>query len=628
MFHSRSKRADCRTADFFHTQRFFNAKGPQFLIFKAGHAGARRSRPEPDVALTTYVTAFLIVSLAFTVALSIRFWREKLEIGRREAAHHRNLEDLRDEIWELKEAAAARQRAEAANEAKSRFLATVSHEVRTPLNGILGMADLLGDTPLEAEQRNYVEAIRTSGAALASLIDEILDFSKIEAGKLELVQEPFDVTGLVEGVVELLAPRAQGKGLEIATSVHPDVPRGLIGDAVRLRQVLLNLAGNAVKFTESGGIGLRVTRTPRGAIRFAVADTGPGVPRDRQEAIFEDFEQADGSTTRQHGGSGLGLAISRRIVEKMGGALVLDSSSTHGSIFSFAIPLAAAPATNAPPAPEMRKLVGRRALVVGKSPFEAPYLGERLAAAGAVVERAEGPEAAILSLEKGPAPDIVIVDCALGEEATHQLAGAARAAGVAKSLVLFSPFERRAFGQNSLKGFDGWLVKPVRSQSLLAHLGVAVATSPHHEDDHPEGHRILPPRGLEVLVAEDNEINALVARKHLERLGARVTRARNGEEAVEFASKAMRGECAPFDTILMDIRMPGLDGHEAARQIRRLEEKNRKPRVRIVALTANAFEEDRRACLDAGIDDFLTKPVDLAQLARGLAVMNDSATSG
>ncbi len=578
-------------------------------------------------SLSSVIISGLVAALLVAVAALVRVWREKLEIGRREAAHHRNLEELRDEIWELKEAAAARHRAEAANEAKSRFLATVSHEVRTPLNGILGMADLLNDSRLDAEQRNYVEAIRTSGAALASLIDEILDFSKIEAGKLELVREPFDVTGLVEGVVELLAPRAQGKGLEIATSVHPDVPRSLIGDGARLRQVLINLAGNAVKFTETGGIGIRVTRTAKGTIRFAVADTGPGVAADRREAIFEDFEQADGSTTRQHGGSGLGLAISRRIVEKMGGSLVLETTSSHGSIFSFAIPLQSAPGATAAPPVETRKLNGRRALVVGRSPFEAPYLGERLAAAGAQVERAEGPEQALELLLKGPAPDIVIVDCALGEEATHQLAGAARAAGVAKSLVLFSPFERRAFGQNSLKGFDGWLVKPVRSQSLLAHLGGAAARNVPTEANAAGEESILPPRGLEVLVAEDNEINALVARKHLERLGARVTRARNGEEAVLFAEKALRGEGPAFDTILMDIRMPGLDGHEATRRIRELEVRLNKPRVRIVALTANAFDEDRRACLDAGIDDFLTKPVDLAQLARGLSATHGAASA-
>ena len=571
----------------------------------------------------------ILVCLGAAVAVlgifAARWRRHAIKLAARELSHQRALEELRDEIWELKEAAAARHKAEAANEAKSRFLATVSHEVRTPLNGILGMADLLADSGLGPEQRNYVESIRTSGTALASLIDEILDFSRIEAGKLELTSEPFDVVSLVEGVVELLAPRAQGKGLEIATSVQADVPRRLVGDAARLRQVLLNLAGNAVKFTDKGGIGLRVSRTPGGGMRFAVADTGPGVPEDRRAAIFEDFEQADGSTTTKHGGTGLGLAISRRIVAQMGGELVLDSSSSHGSIFSFTAPLPPALASTAEP-PQLPRLSGRKVVVVGKSPFEAPYLGERLGDAGAFVERADDPDAAIEILARG-APDVVIVDCAMGEDATQRVAAAARAAGVAKSLILFSPFERRAFGQNSLKGFDGWLVKPVRSQTLIARLGDGAAPSSPEEAEN-EVRRVLPPRGLNVLVAEDNEINALVARKHLERLGAHVTRARDGLEALFFAEKAAREECAPFDVILMDVRMPGLDGMEATRRIRKLEDETGAPRVRIVALTANAFEEDRRACMAAGIDDFLTKPVDLAQLARGLIASPDGALSG
>jgi signal transduction histidine kinase len=262
--------------------------------------------------------------------------------SRRTRVLEADLDRLHDEVWELREAASARERAEAANEAKSRFLAGVTHEVRTPLNGILGMAELLAGTRIDAEQQTYVQAIRSSGSALASLIDEILDFSKIEAGKVELAEESFDLTAVVEGVTELLAPRAQGKSLEIASMIAADVPRRVVGDPVRLRQILLNLAGNAVKFTETGGVGVRVSCTDAGLVQFDIIDTGPGVPAERRTAIFEDFEQADESTARLHGGTGLGLAISKRLTERMGGALTLaPAAGGQGSHFSVILPLPA-----------------------------------------------------------------------------------------------------------------------------------------------------------------------------------------------------------------------------------------------------------------------------------------------
>lgn len=529
-------------------------------------------------------------------------------------------EKLQDEIWELRETAAARERAEAASEAKSRFLATVSHEFRTPLNGILGMADLLRDTALDAEQVSYIDTIKASGGALATLIDEILDFSKIEAGRLELAQDNFDLALLVEGVIELVAPRAQAKGLEIAARINPDVPCRLSGDAQRLRQVLINLTGNAVKFTAAGGAGLRIASLPDGRLRFSIADTGPGVPVQRRAAIFEEFEQAGGPGGQRHGGSGLGLAISQRIVAKMGGVIELDCPATGGSVFTFAIRLSPAMRNEAETgavtaclqAPEPPPhLAGAIALIVARSPFEAGFLGEALAGAGAQLMHAAGVPEALALLAGEAAPRLVLVDSALGELACEEIARAARAAGAGTTLVLFSPFERRALGRSVLEAFDGWLVKPVRPRSLFARLsGAAAAREPQGK---PPPERLQ--TGLNVLLAEDNDINALIAGRFLAKLGVRVTRVSDGRAAVLAAQAAMDGGVAAFDVIFMDIRMPELDGLSAALEIRAAERRSGAARVRIVALTANAFEEDRQLAQAAGIDDFLTKPVDLADLA-------------
>ncbi|WP_442756512.1 ATP-binding protein [Methylocystis sp. JAN1] len=539
-----------------------------------------------------------VLLLAAAVFFALRKGPHRRKPGEVEA----ELERLRDEIWELRAAADARDKAEAASLAKSRFLATVSHEIRTPLNGVMGLAQLLAMTRLDAEQASYVEAINDSSRALAQLIDDILDFSKIEAGKLELRRETFALAPLVEGVVELLAPRAFAKGLEIASVIAPDVPREIEGDPSRLRQVLVNLIGNAVNFTETGGVGLRLSRRGE-TLRFKVRDTGPGVPPNARKAIFEEFEQGDASATRRHGGTGLGLAISRRLVAQMGGALALAETSDKGSTFAFSLP---GPA-GASPAPE--PLLGLNVLVVGASRFEAPYLAERLRSVGAMAAVAESESAARGRLSRSEALDAVIVDCAVGAENAAGLAAAARTAGARRLFLLFSPLERRAFGEAALRDFDGWLVKPVRCASLVSRLSQGLrrqaADAPRAAAPEP----VQSLAGLKALVAEDNDINALILMRHLGKLGAEAARARNGAEAVAMAAME------PYDVIVMDLFMPELDGREATRRIRETEAGARAPRTPILALTASAQEEDERAARAAGVDAFLTKPVDFAALA-------------
>ena len=502
-------------------------------------------------------------------------------------------------------------KAEAASVAKSRFLATVSHEFRTPLNGILGMADLVLDTGLDAEQRTYVEAVRTSGKALLGLIDGILDFSRIEAGRLDLAAEPFDAAETAERVVELLAPRAQDKGIEIALDVADDLPGLVVGDAERVRQILVNLAGNAIKFTEAGGVGVTLSPCEEG-VMLAVHDTGPGIPQERIPLLFEEFEQGDGSASRRHEGTGLGLAITQRLVARMGGTIEAVSRLGHGSTFRVVLPLAAAEAAEPralPPA-----LDGRRVLIVAQSPFQAPYLGRRLSRSGAAAIHVPSPEAALDALAGTPF-DALIADRGLGDAAVRRLADEARRCGVRCSLILLSPFDRREFGAPNAAGFDSYLIKPVRARSLFDRLLAPATPLSAEGEPAPVVSSALPqpPRSARVLLAEDNPINALLASKALERLGAGVVLARDGTEALARLEEA-RIRRQPFDLALLDIRMPGLDGLETARRIRRAEAEAGRPRLMLVALTANAGDEDERAAREAGFDAFLPKPLDIRAL--------------
>ena len=520
----------------------------------------------------------------------------------------------------------SRDAAEAASQAKSSFLANMSHEIRTPMNGVIGMASLLADTELSEKQKEMARTIVSSGEGLLTIINDILDFSRLEAGKVALRPAPFDLRGAVEDVCALLNVRADEKAIDLIVSIDPDLPGAFMGDEGRIRQIIVNLIGNAVKFTQTGHVAVEVKRddAPEAPVLIIVEDTGCGVPEEKQATIFEEFEQVDTTSQRRFDGAGLGLAISSRLVRQMDGAITLKSDGRSGSRFVVELPLP----VEAPRPDERNKAPlgdGRRALICGGHALRIKTLARQLAHWGFKVATASHEDEAFKHMVEAAANgahfDIVLVDEALaphGGGAFEERLSAVPSLAPARCILLRQASSYRDGDATARGEFDHHLIKPVKAEALRRALvraldedgsadpTVACETEPPVGDDKENAPTAASTR---VLVAEDNPVNQMVARTLLEKLGADVAIADNGRRALNQLSKER------VDLIFMDLSMPEMDGLEATRRIRALEASDGSF-TPIIGLSAHAMNEDRDRCLAAGMDDYLTKPVQLEALRR------------